>query len=101
MDIDLLISKTQDVGIVTNGKFESAVTAAILDHETYMLSLEFGKTMDSMDMNIPVSHDFVPYLTNTSHLFVIGTDRAHIHEAYRIPLMHVNDYNSNNIGEWK
>lgn len=101
MDIDLLISKSQDVGLVTTGKFDSPVTAAIFDHATRHLSLEFGQTMDTLNLNIPVGEDLVPYLTQRSHLFMIGTDRSHIHEAYRIPLMHVNDNNDPSVGEWK
>ena len=101
MDIDLLINKTNDVGLVTTGKFDSTVTAAIFDHEALQISLEFGETMDSMYLNIPVSEDFVSYLTQKSHLFMIGTDKVHIHEAYKIPLMHVNDFKNSNVGEWK
>ncbi len=101
MNIDLLINKTQDVGIVTTGKFESAVTAAILDHENQTISLEFGETMDSMDMNVPIADDLIPYLNQKTHLFVIGTDKVHIHEAYRIPLMHINNMNRKDVGQWK
>ena len=91
MNIDLLINKTQDIGIVTTSKFESRITAAIFDHETHQISLEFGETMDSMTMNVPVDNEFIPYLMQRSQMFVIGTDRELIHEAYQIPLMHVND----------
>lgn len=101
MNIDLLISKTQDVGIVTTGKFESTVTAAIFDHETLQMSLEFAETMDSMDMNIPIAEDIAPFLAQRNNLFVIGTDKVHIHEAYQIPLMHMNDIQTKNVGEWK
>ena len=100
MNIDLLISKNQDVGIVSTGKFQSRVTAAIFDHETGCMSLEFGETMDSMPLNIPVSDDLIVYLNNRSHLYVIGTDKKHIHEAYRIPLMHLNMATAPDIGEW-
>jgi hypothetical protein len=100
MNIDLLVSKDQDVGIVSTGKFESRVTAALFDHETGLISLEFGETMDSMPLNIPVSEELTSFLNNRSHLYVIGTDRKHIHEAYRIPLMHLNMANAPDVGEW-
>ncbi len=100
MNIDLLISKTQDVGIVTTGKFPSKVTAAIIDHETYEISLEFGETMDSMTMNIPVADDMMSYINNRNGLYVIGTDKTHIHEAYQVPVMHVNAAKSHDVGEW-
>jgi len=64
MDIDLLISKTEDVGLVATGKFDDAVTAAIFDHDTQCLSLEFGETMDTLVLNVPVAEDLIPYLNN-------------------------------------
>lgn len=100
MNIDLLISKTHDVGLVTTGKFESTVTAIMLDHETQELSLEFGETMDSMSMNIPVGDDLIPFMRNRNSMFIIGTDKVHIHEAYNVPLMHLNDAKAQDIGEW-
>ena len=101
MNIDLLINKTHDVGIVTTSKFESRVTAAIFDHQTHEISLEFGATMDSLTMNIPVAYDIVPDLVQRGSLFFIGTDRELIHEAYQIPLMHVNDMAAKPTqGEW-
>jgi len=101
MDIDLLINRTDDVGLVATGKFEARVTAAIFDHETHELSLEFGETMDSMPLNIPLADDLVPYLVQRTRIFMIGTDTKHIHEAYAIPLMHVNNFKNVDVGDWK
>jgi len=101
MNIDLLISKNNDVGIVSTGKFESKVTAAIFDHETREMSLEFGETMDSMTLNVPIGEDMIGLLDERAYLYYIGTDKAHIHEAYRIPLMHVNNAKNSNVGEWR
>lgn len=100
MDIDLLINKMDDVGLVATGKFETPVTAAIIDHESLEMSLEFAQTMDSMVLNVPVGEDLIPYLMQRSRLFIIGTDGAHIHEAYSIPLMHVNNIKDDSVGEW-
>jgi len=100
MNIDLLISKTQDVGIVTTGKFESKVTAVMVDHGTHELSLEFGELMDSMTMNIPVADDMMAYIRNRNGIYIIGTDKTHIHEAYRVPIMHLNLKATDNVGEW-
>jgi len=100
MNIDLLISKNHDIGLVTTGKFPSQVTAAIIDHDTQEISLEFGETMDSMPLNIPIGEDMMNYFNNRNNLFVIGTDKVHIHEAYRIPLMHVNNAKSRDVKEW-
>jgi hypothetical protein len=101
MNVDLLISQTQDVGIVTTAKLPSKITAVIIDHETHEISLEFGETMDSLTMNIPVADDIMAFINNRNGLYVIGTDKTHIHEAYHVPMMHVNSDKSDGIGEWK
>lgn len=100
MNIDFLISKTQDVGIVTTGKFPSKVTAVMYDHETMEMSLEFGETMDSMSLNIPLAEEYKSYLNNRSGLYIIGTDKVHIHEAYRAPIVHLNQNKDSDVGEW-
>jgi hypothetical protein len=100
MDIDLLLNKNKDIGLVSTGKFEARVSGAIFDHATHSLSLEFGETMDTLDLNVPVGDDLIDYLSNRNHIFLIGTDKKHIYEAYRIPLMHVNDYSEETAGEW-
>ena len=100
MNVDLLISKTDDVGIVTTGKLPSRVTAAIIDHETNEVSLEFGETMDSMTMNVPISDDLMAYINNRNGMYIIGTDKTHIHEAYQVPMMHINNTKSSDIGDW-
>lgn len=100
MNIDLLVSKNHDIGLVTTGKFESAVTAVMLDHETNEISLEFGETMNSMPLNIPVADDIMAYMNNRNSLFIIGTDKTHIHEAYRVPIMHINNLKSRDVKEW-
>ena len=101
MDIDLLMNKNNDFGLVATGKFDSVISGAIFDHDTHTLSLEFGETMDTMDLNVPIAEDFFNLLGNKNHIFLIGTDKRHIHEAYRIPLMHVNNHKNNgDVGEW-
>ncbi|PCI00723.1 MAG: hypothetical protein COB76_02880 [Alphaproteobacteria bacterium] len=100
MDIDLLINKNKDVGLVATGKFDSPVSGIIFDHQTQSLSLEFGQTMETLDLNVPISEDFIPHIAHKNHLFLIGTDKRHIHEAYRVPLIHVNDYKDKNVEEW-
>lgn len=100
MDIDLLISKNNDVGLVVTGRLPSTVSGAIFDHETRTLSLEFGEIMESMVLNVPVADDFIPRMTHKNHMYLVGTDRQHIHEAYRVPLIHINDYAQDDVGEW-
>lgn len=100
MDIDLLLNKNKDVGLVATGKFDSPVSGIIFDHATQSLSLEFGETMDTLDLNVPVGDEFIPFLAPRNHLYMIGTDKKHIHEAYRVPLVHINDVKDETVGEW-
>lgn len=92
MDIDLLINKMNDVGLVTSGKFESTISAAIFDHTERSLTLEFGETMDSLQLNVLVGEEFIPYLRQTGYLHLIALEKKRIVEARQIPLMHVNDF---------
>ena len=92
MDIDLLINKMNEVGLVASGQFDSTVSAAIFDHIDRTITLEFGETMDSMPLNIIVGDDFVPYLRQTGYLHLIALEKKKIIEARQIPLMHVNDF---------
>lgn len=101
MEIDLLINKEKDLGLVSTGKLPDKISGIIFDHQTRTLSLEFGATMDSLDLNVEVDDEFIPFLTDANYLFYIGTDKTHIHEAYRVPLAHVNDLSDDMIGEWR
>jgi len=103
MDIDLLINKMNEVGLVASEKFDSTVSAAIFDHVDRTITLEFGETMDSMPLNIVVSDDFVPYLRQTGYLHLIVLEKKKIVEARQIMLMHVNDFDEEELveGGWQ
>jgi len=101
MNIDLLKNKAGDFGLVSTGQFDAAISAVIFDHDSFTLSLEFNEEHDSMTLNVAVDAMYHNDLTDKTHLYIIGTDKTHIHEAYSVPLMHVNDIQDNNIGEWK
>lgn len=92
MDIDLLINKMNEVGLVASDKFDSTVSAAIFDHIERTITLEFGETMDSMELNVVVGDEFIPYLRQTGYLHLIALEKKKIVEARQIPLMHVNDF---------
>lgn len=94
MDIDLLINKSHEVGLVATGAFDSPVSAAIFDHIAQTITLEFAETMDSLSLNITVAPDFIPYLVQTGYLHLILVEKKKIVEARQIPLMHVNDFSN-------
>ena len=100
MNIDFLMNKEGDFGLVTTGRFEAPVSGVIFDHENLTISLEFGATMDSMTLNVPVDAMYKDKLSLKNHVFMVGTDKKHIHEAYTVPLLHVNDFKNNDTGEW-
>ena len=101
MNIDLLQNKDGDFGLVSTGQFESPITGIIFDHEALSLSLEFGEAHDSMLLNVAVDETYTNALSQKTQLYIIGTDKKHIHEAYSAPLMHINDMQNNDVGEWK
>lgn len=100
MNIDLLVNKDGDFGLVSTGRFESKVSGVIFDHDNYLLSLEFAETMESMTLNIPVDPSYVETMAEKQHMHIVGTDTHLIHEAYSVPLYHVNDKSSTPEGDW-
>ena len=60
MQIDLLATRSGELGILANGSFSSDVSGVIFDVAERSLTLEFGASMDSLKLNCPVGEDFVP-----------------------------------------
>jgi hypothetical protein len=101
MNIDFLKNKDGDFGLVSTGQFPSIITGIIFDHKDMTLSLEFDETVESLTLNIAVDAAYLLDLTQKSQLFIIGTDKTHVHEAYSAPLLHINDIQDNDVGEWR
>lgn len=89
MQIDLLIAPDGDVGLVSNHDFDTTVSGVIFDVAERSLTLEFGQSMDSLRLNIPVAEDFVAWLKSASYIHVAAVERERMVQATQAPLMKV------------
>lgn len=89
MQIDLLASKRGEVGLVSNAKFNSDVSGVIFDVAEHSLTLEFGESMDSIKLNVPVGDDFMPHLKQSNYIHVCAVERGRVIYAVQAPLMKV------------
>lgn len=89
MQIDLLASPRGELGLVSNRTFDSQVSGIIFDVGERSLTLEFGASMDSLRLNIPVSDDFVDTLKATHYLHVCAVEKGRMNYALQAPLMKV------------
>lgn len=90
MQIDLLISSKNEVGILSDTEFETDPSGVIFDGLEHSLTLEFSQTYDSMEMNVPLSDEVVDIITSVSFIHVGVMSRGRILKAAQLPLMHVN-----------
>lgn len=89
MQIDLLATRRGEVGLVSNRAFESDISGIIFDVAERSLTLEFGASMDSLKLNVPVGEDFVPWLRATNYLHVCAVEKGRMTYARQVPLMKV------------
>jgi len=90
MNIDLLVTKKGEAGLLCSKNLIAKALGAILDTDNGILSLEF-ETMDQMDLNIPIESEFFDLLDATTHLHVGSVKNNKIGQAYQIPLIILND----------
>lgn len=89
MQIDLLATPRGEVGLVSNSSFDSEVSGVIFDVAERSLTLEFGASMDSLRLNVPISEDFVAYLKAAPYLHICAVERGRMTYAAQAPLMKV------------
>jgi hypothetical protein len=91
MQIDLLSTPRGELGLVGNVAFKNEVSGVIFDVGERSLTLEFGKSMDSLRLNIPVSEDFVDTLKKASYMHVCALEKGRMAYAQQVPLMKVSN----------
>lgn len=89
MQIDLLVSKKGEAGLVSTSAFPQDVAGVIYDVQASALTLEFGAAMDSMTLNIPVADDYVPILKSQNFMHICAIERGRMVYAAQVPLMKV------------
>jgi len=103
MQIDLLSTPGGELGLVSNRSFDSKVSGVIFDVGEHSLTLEFGASMDSLKLNIPVGDDFMGLLKSAHYLHVCAIEKKKMTLATQVPLMKVSmeeeDYVSGAISQ--
>lgn len=89
MQIDLLSTSGGEAGLVSNRTYDSQVSGIIFDVGEQSLTLEFGQSMDSLKLNIPVADDFVDTLKSSHYLHVCAVEKGRMTYAAQVPLMKV------------
>lgn len=90
MNIDLLVTKKGEAGLLCSRNLISKAQAVVLDSGNGILSIEFAQ-MDSMDMNIPIEEEYFDLFDNTPFLHIGSVKDGKIGQAYQVPLMILND----------
>lgn len=75
--------------MVANAAFTSDVSVVIFDVAERSLTLEYGETMDSMKLNVPVGEDFVPWLVASDHMHLCAIEKGRMTYANQIALVKV------------
>jgi hypothetical protein len=89
MEIDLLTTPQGEIGLISNMAFRSDVSCVIFDVAERALTLEYGESMDSLRLNVPVGEDFAPLLQNVDHMHVCAIEKGRMAYAKQVPLMKV------------
>lgn len=89
MQIDLLATPGGEVGLVGNHAFDGKVSGVIFDVAERSLTVEYGQSMETLRMNIPVAEDFVDWLKMASFIHVTAVEKERMIQASQAPLMKV------------
>ncbi|NBX66488.1 MAG: hypothetical protein EBQ96_05775 [Proteobacteria bacterium] len=89
MQIDLLATRSGELGILANGSFSSDVSGVIFDVAERSLTLEFGASMDSLKLNCPVGEDFVPWLKAREFMHICCIEKGRMIYAKQVPVVKV------------
>lgn len=90
MNIDLLISRNNEAGLLCSENLISKAVGAILDTENGQLSFEFEQ-MEPMELNIPIEAEFYDLIESSPLIHVGSVKNGEIGQAYQIPLYILND----------
>ena len=89
MQIDLIGTPDGVIGLMGNHSFETPVSGVIFDVAERSLTLEFGKSMETLRMNIPVGEDFVDHLKTSSSIHIAAVERERMVQASQVMLVKV------------
>ncbi|MBU0800527.1 MAG: hypothetical protein KKA05_05925 [Alphaproteobacteria bacterium] len=100
MNIDLLLSQSGQMGLVSDRAFDSPVAGVMFDGLTGTISLEFGDA-EPLDLNIPVEQEFGARLELMLDIYVGTIEEGRITESRRVPIVLLNDpFGGGNTGHF-
>lgn len=91
MDIDLLIGKHGQSGLLCRGGFKSSPMGAIFDVQTREITLEFDEDREPFHLNISVEERFCENLLTDRAMFVAFVQGDDIADSLEVPLLYLND----------
>lgn len=100
MNIDLLLTRNGEAGIVSDKAFKEPVAGVMFDAQSGLLSLEFAEA-EALDLNIPVAENTGAILMRILdiHVGVIVGDM--ISDSRQVPLVLLNDpFGGSNAGRF-
>lgn len=101
MNIDLLITKEGEAGLIASENLVKKAAGILIDTETGTLSIEFAD-MDHLDLNIPVEDRLARALDGNAQLHIGAVKNGNIAQAYQVPLMFSDDpYRGELLGQGK
>lgn len=90
MDIDLLLTKDNEAGLIADSNLVKKVAGVIFTGQTGTLTLEYVD-MDYLDLNIPVEKEFLQIFDYCFLIHIGAFQKGHIAQAYQVPLMIADD----------
>jgi len=91
MDIDLLIGKNGQSGLLCNEPLKGETVGAIFDALLREITLEFAHGADPLTLNIPVEERFIKKLLSDHRLLIGCVQDGMYVDALEIPLVFLND----------
>lgn len=91
MNIDLLMGKFSQSGLLCSRAFKQNPIGAIFDVQARALILEFSGDIDPLHLNISVEERFTEQLLTDRALYIVALDNNMIAEAIEVPLAYLND----------
>ena len=87
MDIDLLKTDKNTLGLLASGGFDSPVSGISFEEETHTLVLEMAEAMDSLPLNVPVGYEFWEHIITSRFMHFGITQKGRITHTAQLPMI--------------
>ncbi|MFN3826172.1 MAG: hypothetical protein ACK4NR_00955 [Micavibrio sp.] len=94
LNIDLLLTSKDEVGLVCDQAAGNPVAGVMFDSDTGLLTLEYTE-LDPLDLNIPVDDSYIETLYYTSTIQIGTIIDGEIRDSRQVPVLLANDPQAN------